>query len=30
MLEAIDEMTNSKGVRTLTEFERRLPDTAKK
>ena len=27
MLEAIDEMTTSKGVRALTEFERRLPDS---
>jgi hypothetical protein len=30
MLEAIDEMTNSKGVRALTELERRMPDTSKK
>ena len=29
MLEAIDAMTTSKGVRALTEFERRLPDTKK-
>jgi hypothetical protein len=29
MLEAIDEMTTSKGMRTLTEYERRLPDNKK-
>lgn len=29
MLEAIDVMTTSKGVRALTEFERRLPDNKK-
>lgn len=30
MLEAIDTMTTSKGVRALTEFERRMPDSNKK
>jgi hypothetical protein len=29
MLEAIDELTTSKGVRALTEFERRMPDIKK-
>jgi len=29
MLEAIDEMTTSKGVRALTEFERRMPENKK-
>jgi hypothetical protein len=30
MLEAIDAMTESKGARALTEFERRMPESNKK